>query len=284
MRTVRVSWRVAVAIFIYAVAGTYCVALQCWTNRNCLEGEPFCKEECPAGVSECSASVRIDHLGTEHALGNGFHCTHQPDEPHCSESSCIMRLHGEVATCCYRGELCNSVYGLTSSGGNPPAVNPCALAGCNSCVLLDTGEVRCFCLQGYDGTECLGTGLICTSRLCNNQGCSEPVLEYCDDAIAGVNVDRNLQHCLTSYMKDSDNTLTPHLSSCFFLEDRENKCTPGVCILKAVGDTNYYQCCCTGNNATRISFSHQSSILQQLQLPMSRPSPTTCTAPSLPSL
>ncbi len=122
------------------------------------------------------------------------------------------------------------------------------------------GSYACRCPLEYklseDGTECLDTGLICTSRLCNDQGCPEPVLEYCDDTMVaiGVSVDRNLQHCLTSYMKASNNTLTPHLSSCFFIEDRENKCTPGVCILKAVEDTNYYQCCCTGNRCNENIF------------------------------
>ncbi len=72
------------------------------------------------------------------------------DRPDCSNSSCIITLHGESGTCCCTGELCNSIYGLT------PAIegsqNPCTLAGCNSdsCMLLDTGELRCFCQRGYE--------------------------------------------------------------------------------------------------------------------------------------
>ncbi len=63
------------------------------------------------GFNQCAASVRLDHFGAAHVLGGGFHCSR--DGPDCSNSSCIITLHSESATCCCMGELCNSIYGLT---------------------------------------------------------------------------------------------------------------------------------------------------------------------------
>ncbi len=203
---------------------------QCWTNApEVCAGEDFCVQSCPQNYSQCVASVRVDHFGTVHVLGSGFHCSNRPEEEECRDSQCVMNTHVETHTCCCTGQLCNSVSGLTPSGGNPPTVTlPTS---------MPTGTPP----------EVPEAHLVCEYFNCSgrNQLCYHGYLSCSDDPQAELTPNTDHHYCVATYKLDE----TTNLHKLYFKGCADPQlathCTPGVCQVQYTEGDTILDCCCS---------------------------------------
>ncbi len=91
---------------------------KCWSTL-CQNGEDFCMETCTADNSQCLAHIRVRHRGTVEPVV--FECFDGPSTEECQNEQCVLTAgHVDFLSCCCTGDLCNSVFGVTPGGGDPP--------------------------------------------------------------------------------------------------------------------------------------------------------------------
>ncbi len=109
--------KVIYLIVVYTTLLQASSSAECWST-SCISGEEFCVERCNEDSAQCTATINVDHLGTVEPVL--FQCINRPDQ--CQEEQCVLAsTHVEQYSCCCSGLMCNSVYGITPTGGSPPA-------------------------------------------------------------------------------------------------------------------------------------------------------------------
>ncbi len=265
-------------------------------NSSCFHGYASCSED-PRAESfpdtdhhHCVASFKKNETTNLYNLSyKGCHFVDPLIASHCIPGEChVEYVEGDSDLgCCCNGQYCNTDVSFSDpSKFDVGIVDPCERANCDSCLLTQSGETKCFCRRGYalegqnncvDINECLLGLDDCSSpsQCINTAGsyiCECPLgfkLEggnRCN--VTGLTCRRTdcqaecseptrmycdewdtgeFHYCQATFLK-LNNTLLPQVTSCLNYDYKNEDCTEGVCIPAPNSDSpGVYTCCCTGD-------------------------------------